>query len=283
MTLLSCLSLFVATPDAEAGDTTTASMQVRDKKTFGTPRKRGDNRPRRKARKRKDPYRGPFKKDKYPTQEILRPLVLPQGLVEVGVGGDYARFGDAESAGLGFGVDVGIGNIVEVGVNSGLDLAPDFAWTEQIGLRARVLVSDGKRLDFAPGLDVGIPTDGGPGTLVVGLGARHLLNKKVYLVFGDRAIPVTLGANPTVSLNGNVGLGVQASKTVAVIFDTDVARVAFGDEVNVTGIWETLVLNGRVQVTPARPVDLGLLGSIGRTWDGGPTQGSIGAYAAVRF
>ena len=279
MTLLPMLTLFGA-PDAVALD------QPRDRKTFGTPHKKGDNRPRRKTRKKADPYRGPFKKSRYPTQEIRRPLVLPKQAVEIGLGADYGRFPGGDAAGANLYGNVGIGHIVELGVFTGAALSPDFAWSESIGLHAAVIVSDGKRLDFAPGLDVNIPTGGGPGLLVVNLDARHLFSRKVFLTFGRGGIPIVLGANSSVAFVGNVGVGVQASKTVAVIFETQAARLDLGqgDAGNdVTGIWETAILDGRLQITPVRMVDLGVRGGVTQVWDGGVTTGRVGGYAAIRF
>ncbi len=288
MFLLSCVSSFLAVP-AEAADAPLAKteMQAVDRKSFGQKKRPGDNRPRRKARKRRDPYRGPFKKERYPFQEIRRPLVLPKAMAEIGLGADYFANSNGDGGVADFGVNVGIGDIVEVGVNSGLDLAPEFSSTEVIGLRARVLVSDGQRLDWAPGLDVGIPTGDDPGQLVVALDARHLLSRRVFLTFGEGAIPITLGSDPTVSLVGNVGLGVQASKKVAVIFGTQVVDFDVTNT-EVTGIWEQLFLDGRVQVTPARQVDLGLRGRLEVLYqtddpETGNVGGTVGGYVAARF
>lgn len=284
MTLLPSLCLFFATPDAAAADIDASAAPI-DRKTFGQPHNKGENRPRRKRRKRKDPYRGPFAKDKYPQREILRPLVLPKQMAEVGVSLDYSRPGGEDALSSNLNVNFGIGDIVEVGVNTGFNWVPDVNWNETIGLSARVLTSDGRRLDWAPGLDVLIPTGGGAGRLVVDLGARHLFSKRTFLTFGQGAIPITLGSDPVVTLVGNLGIGVQATKATVVIFETTAAQfqvVPSADD-PVTGIWETFPLSATLQGSPNRMVDLGLRGTLTTIWEGPDFEGAVTGYANFRF
>ncbi|MEN0065918.1 MAG: hypothetical protein AAGA48_27505 [Myxococcota bacterium] len=286
MTLLPALSLWFAVPDAEAADVPTAQLAPGDRKSFGRPHAKGANRPRRKARKKRDPYRGPFKKSKYPFQEILRPLVLPKNQGEIGVGLTYARPDGQDFLGAGISFNYGIGEVFEFGVGTDFGFIPDVLWSEVIGLNARVLVSDGRRLDWAPGIAVGIPTNGGPGLLVVDLTARTLFSKRVFLLFGQRAIPITLGQNASASLVGNVGLGVQVSKKTVLSADTTVVTLQVAPSIDspVTGIWDFLTLTGQLQVTPARQVDVGIRGNVIHAWSGGGSPEASGTiFGAFRF
>lgn len=246
-----------------------------------TPAKKG-----KKGKEKKGPrFEGPFEKDKYPRQERLRPLVLPSGMVEAGLSAGAVDPGDALGAGLGVGAAVGIGDALELGVGTGFGLAPEANWSQSINLEAHVLAVDGKVFDMAPGLSVPINVADGAGFgLAVDLSSRAVLGKKVFIYFGNDAIPITITPDVGVGIAANGGFGFQVSKGTAIMIDTSLATLTVVPGVAVTGAWETFVGNAAVQYSPGRRTDIGVRANVANTWSGDvPLAWGANAYGAVRF
>ncbi len=242
-----------------------------------------------KKKKRKGPKLvGPFAKGKYPTQERLRPLVLPDGMGEVGLGIDYTNIASTDFVNLGAGFGFGIGDKVEVGLATGLALVPDVAWTESVTLRGHYLAVDGKKFDWAPGVLLPISfQQGAPFGVVLDLPGRLLVGDRAFLYFGNGAIPITISPDFALSIVGNGGVGVQFSKITALmvglnVFDVLAVNPA-GDPV-VSGVWEVLNVDATLQFTPSDTVDVGLRAGVTNVWEQeGSLAPSAGVFGAVRF
>ena len=227
---------------------------------------------------------GPFKKDKYPRQERFRPLVLPHNMAEFGVAGGYETQGGENGAFLNPSIDYGIGNRVEVGLSSGVDFIP-VGWSQNINLRGRFLAIDGKRFDFAPGVNALVSFGGDENTsLTLDLLSRHVTRGVAFFYFGQDAIPIEFGDQVSASLVGNAGLGLQLSKGTAFMIDAALITLNVVPETAVTGPWETLTANARLQYSPGRKVDIGAKFTVENQWQGdaGPALGAT-AFAALRF
>lgn len=238
-------------------------------------------------KKKKGPkFVGPFAKDQYPLQERLRPLVLPSGMVEAEL--DVGAVGTADTTGAAVGLRgaVGIGDVLELGVGTGLNVAPDFSWNNAINLEVHALAVDGKVFDFAPGLSVPIVIqDGAPFTFALDATSRAVVGKKVFLYFGNDAIPVTITPDVGLGIAANGGLGFQLSKRTVLTLDTSLATLTVLPDVGVTGVWETFVGNAALQVSPGRRSDVGLRATVTNGWSGdvGLTNWGAQAFVAGRF
>lgn len=238
-------------------------------------------------KKKKGPkFVGPFAKDKYPRQERLRPLVLPAGMVEAELNAGALDIGDGIGAAAALRGAVGIGDVLELGVGTGLGLAPSVAWNETIGIEAHVLAVDGKNFDWAPGLSVPISLADGAGFgLAIDLTSRVLAGKKVFVFFGNDALPITITPDVGVGIAANGGLGFQVSKGTVILIDTSLATLSILPDVAVTGAWETFIGNAAVQYSPARRTDIGIRANVANTWSGDAAGLNWGAqaYGVARF
>lgn len=297
--MLASLSLLfaspVALPSAFAGDGTTVK---RDDGGATTGTKKG--------KKNKGPKLvGPFAKGAYPRQERLRPLVLPGGMVEGELSGGALDSGAGLNGQVAVRAAVGLGDRFELAVGTGVTLTPAFAWNQTVQVDVAFLAIDGRTFDMAPGLSVPLTfADGAGFQLAVDLTSRLLpktkgLEKaaaatipgakpnqglKVFVYFGNDAIPITLSPELGLGLAANGGAGLQLSQGTAVMVDTTLASVTVLPDTSVTGLWETLVVNGAVQHSPNQRTDLGLRATVKNPWNQtDPASWGGTAYGVLRF
>lgn len=229
--------------------------------------------------------KGPFKKNEYPLQERNRPLILPNQMGEVTLDLGYARAFETDAVGTNVGFNFGLGDIVELGVGTGLLLAPDVASNQTVIVQAHWLAYDTKFFDFAPGLVIPfVFSDGAPFGTVIDLTCRYVASKTVFLTFGQGAVPVGVSPDFSFGISANGGIGLQVSKPTVLFADTSVFTLYLAPDAVATGFWETLVLNLGAQYSPTPEWDIGGKLALGNTWelDGSLSIGVI-AYGKVRF
>ena len=285
-----------AAPEVDESDDVEVEAQEaanREKKTIrgrssanqNSPNRNRNNRNRGGANRGGPQYTGPFKKAEYPLEERTRPLVLPDGMGEVGIGFDFVTVAGSTSVGTGLGLNFGIGDSVELGVATGFLISPDVAWGETVLLSANFLAVDGKEFDWAPGISLPIVTTEGAGfSFALDLPARAVMGEQVFLFFGNNAIPIRVSPDFSLGLAGNGGIGVQFRKDTALLVGTNVFVATIVPDATVSGIWEVFTLSGTLQYTPSRTFDVGLTLNVANTWDVADTLVvGVSAYGAFRF
>ncbi len=284
------LSLLSAVPIAEARAGDEAS------RPDGKPAQPGKKKPGKKQGKGKNKkpkgpkLKGPFEKDEYPIQEQYRPLVLPNGMGEVTIAPAYRRVNVPVVGGEDFvtttvDFDYGLGDLVELGVGSGLQFAPDVDWSNEIHAHVHWLAYDGRSFDLAPGVLVPFTfVEGAP--LVVSLDAlgRYLFADQFFLTFGRRVFDIGVNPDFTLTMNANAGFGVQVSKPAVLWLDTNLLSVPLAPDPTVTGPWDRIAIALGGQYTPARTFDLGLVLSYANVWEV-EEESDLGVqlYGRVRF
>jgi hypothetical protein len=230
-----------------------------------------------------DPGTGPFKKADYPLQERLRPLILPNSMGEVTPSLGF-QFTDPLIAGLGAHFRYGFGNKVDVGVSTGLLLAPDADWNRNITLEAHFLAYDSSEFDFGPGVRIPLTfVDGAQVGAQIDLTSRWVPSD-FFLVFGQNAIDVVAASEVGLNINGNVRLGYQVSKPAALFLDTNVFSLALAPDSGFTGLWEYINLGIGGQYTPTRTVDLGAALTYVNFWElEGANAVGLNLYGKIRF
>jgi hypothetical protein len=232
---------------------------------------------------------GPFKKGEYPMAERQRPLVLPRNMGEVTPSGDFNRFKLGENFdtfGIGVGFDYGLANVVEVGLSTGILLAPDVDWNRNFTLRGHYLAYDSKFLDVAPGLVIPLNFVGDTSIAVqIDVSTRYLIpDTKVFLRFGDGAIPLGVSPDFTLGLNVNAGVGYQFTKQFVGTFDTRLLAIQLAPDVNAQGPWDVVDLLFGGQYTFTRNADAGLLLRYANLWDVDEEYSlGISGYGRFRF
>lgn len=213
---------------------------------------------------------GPFKKDDYPLAERMRPLILPNGMGEIGADLPitYASFaGDSTTAfGIGTQFNYGLGNKVELGLQPllGFSLSPgDPAWSKTVGVRAAWLAWDSKDFDFAPAVTIPLVFEGDTGIGVnIDLLGRYVLSEGWFLTFGQGAINMLVAPDFGLGINVSGGAGYQFSPKAALLFGTTPLFItlvpAGGGDVAALGIWDVFNLYATIQYTPSRQWDVGL-------------------------
>lgn len=244
--------------------------------------------PKKKGKKKKGPVaegKGPFKKDEYPLQERNRPLILPDQMGEVTLDLGYSRFLDTDFVATTIGFNYGLGDVVELGVGTGLLLAPDVASNETIVVQAHWLAYDEKYFDFAPGLVIPFTFSKGAGFgATIDLTSRYVVSKTVFLTFGQGAIPVIASPDFGLAVVANGGVGYQVGKPTVLFADTSVFTLLLAPDVDVTGLWETLVLGVGGQYSPTPEWDIGARLTLGNTWSVSDSLTfGLGAFAKFRF
>ena len=231
---------------------------------------------------------GPFNKKDYPIAERMRPLVLPDGMGEIGVGlpiGITSVAGEsATGVGLGLGFGYGLGDVVELGLASGLLLSPDAGWNNTITPRVAWLAYDSKEFDFAPG--VSIPLFFGDATAVgvlIDLNSRYVLSDGWFLYFGQGAVPLTVSPDFALGLNVGGGAGWQISKEAVLTLDSNLIQLTLVPDAAISGIWEVLNLRLGGQYSPSRNVDVGASLGVASLLGNDLTTFSITPYGTFRF
>lgn len=288
--LLTPLAAGAPVSDAPPPAVSSASAQgktvQRDGETGARGRTKGKTGKRGKAGKKKGPKLvGPFRKGAYPRQERLRPLVLPGGMVEGELSGGALDSGDGLSGNVGVRGAIGLGDTLELAVGTGVVLTPEFGWNQTVAIDVAFLAVDGKTFDMAPGLSVPLQfADGAGFQVAVDLTSRILPARKVFVYFGNDAIPITLTPDVELALVANGGAGLQVSQGTAVMVDTTLVSLGVLPTTSVTGLWDTLVVNGAVQHSPNKTTDLGLRATVKNPWNQtDPASWGGTAYAALRF
>lgn len=232
---------------------------------------------------------GPFKKKDYPTSERMRPLVLPNGMGEVGLDAPIGIFkvaGDSVTTfGIGPSFAYGLGDLVELGVGTGFLLAPDAAWNRTLAPRVAWLAYDSKEFDFAPGLSIPLVfTDPAVVGLTVDLFGRYVLSEGWFIYFGQGAIPIVVGDPLSLSIAGNAGVGWQINKATVATLDLQPIVIVLAPDAAATGLWDYLSTAIGVQYSPVREWDIGGKIGIFNIWDLDESLVfSITPYARFRF
>jgi hypothetical protein len=256
----------------------------KDGKNGGKRGKDGKNGKRNKNKNKNDGV-GPFKKKDYPTSERLRPLVLPNGMGEVGLGLGVNGVGGATAVGLGADFAYGIGDVAELGASTGLILSPDFAWNQTLTLNGHYLALDTKEFDIAPGviLPLGL-YEGAPFGLVIDLPSRYVLSDGLFLRFGQGAVPITLSPDFALAISANGGLGYQIDNKTVLFADTSVFTLALAPDTAVTGLWDVLVLSLGGQYSPTKDWDVGATLGLSNAWGVENSFGyGLNLYGRYRF
>ena len=258
--IVALLAGLALAPEAAAQDAApdqdTAELEARGPRGGGQGARRGGG--------RKGPkLKGPFKKDNYPMAESLRPLTLPKGMAELGLGLGIGRAFDTTVVGLTPSFFFGIADQLELGVSTNFPLSPDATWSEVLVLEGHLLVADGKEVDFAPGVEVPLSfAEGSPFVLILDAPVRYRASKKVFITFGDDAVPIFFGRTQTVGRRRSPhgtrpprSRGMRHSTTRStgktVIFaEANLVNLLLAPDVEVTGIWDALQLTLGGQYTP---------------------------------
>jgi hypothetical protein len=273
--LLGACSFAFTVSDAHAQDNTGAKKKQAAKNKKG--KKGGDN-----------DGMGPFKKKDYPTSERLRPLVLPDGMGEVGLDAPISIISFAGESATGFGIvpsfNYGLGDMVELGISTGFPLAPDADWNRTLVPRVAFLAWDSKDFDFAPGVSIPLAfvDETGIGVLV-DLSSRYVLSDGWFVYFGQGAIPLGVSPDVTLALNVNGGVGLQANPKTALTLDLNPISILVAPDFTATGIWDYLTLNFGAQYTPAREWDVGARLGVLTVWGAETSVITISPYARFRF
>ena len=218
----------------------------------------------------------------YPIRESRRPLTLPRGIVEIEGAVPISIADNQVGLAFGMGASAGLSRTVDLGVATGFQITPEGGWNRTAVVQTHVLVKDGKKLDFAPGLV--LPIDGGDFGFVVDLPFRVAFNKAIYLTFGQGAIPVVLGDNPAVSVVGNAGLGVQLGKSTVLLGEMEVFTVQLTPETASSAVWNNLGMQLGVQHSPSQRADVGVMVGLNDIVPAvGNLAGEVNVYGRVRF
>lgn len=244
-------------PDA-AQQTATPDGKAPDREIGGDKKGKGGGKKGKKGKKDGN-WTGPFKKDEYPIKEIKRPLVLPDGMGEVGVGANVTSFAGTTSVSLAPSFHYGVADVVDFGVSTSLLLSPDVAWSKGLPIDAHYLAVDTEKFDWAPGIVLPLTFQEGAGFgVLLDLPGRYVINDTVFVTFGQGAVPLRFSPDFTLSLAGNGGLGFQVDKAVALGFQTSVFQLNLAPDANLSGLWDFLNLNLYGQYSVNRMVDIRL-------------------------
>jgi hypothetical protein len=250
----------------------------------GTAKKPPPKKGKKKKNKKPDGV-GPFPKNKYPIPERLRPLVLPNGMGEVGLDLGVGRALETTSASMVASFSYGVADVVDFGVATGLLLAPGVDWNHQLLLQGHYLAYDTKEFDIAPGLVLPIlAIDGAPFVAVIDLPSRYVLSDGLFLRFGQGALPITFSPDFGLAIAANGGVGYQITGEAVVFGDLNVLTLTLAPAAHLGGPWETLALSLGGQYTPMKELDVGAVLNLGNTWsaDGSFVFG-LSLYGRYRF
>lgn len=228
---------------------------------------------------------GPIPKNQYPLQERMRPLVLPDGMGEVGLDLGYNRFAKTDFVNTDLSFNYGIGDVVELGAATGLLLAPDADWNRSFVIQGHFLAYDTKSFDFAPGLVLPfVFVDGAGFGAVVDLTSRYVASKTVFLTFGQGALPITFSPDFALALSGNGAVNFQVGKPSVLFVDTSVFTLLLAPDLDVTGLWDVLNLGLGAQYSPTKDWDVGARLGITNVWKlEDSLNAGITAYGRFRF
>ena len=211
---------------------------------------------------------GPFKKNKYPTAEKLRPLTLPQGMGEAGLEVMYTRVADTDILNVGPSIAYGITDNIEAGAATGFALAPDVAFGDFVTVHGHYLAYDTAKLDVAPGVVIPLVFVENSGFgLTLEAPSRYLLKGKAFLYFGQGLIPIVIDPDFALRIVANGGVGYQINKQAFLFADTSVLTLNVVPDVDLTGIWDALTLNVGGQYTPTQNVDVGARLTVFNIWE----------------
>jgi hypothetical protein len=189
-----------------------------------------------------------------------RPVTLEAGKLEINARLFHFRFDvagfSANTTGLLFGAAYGITNQLEVGVDTGLSLDPEFDWGEFITPSAIFLVSDTDQMDI--GVAVAAPlsfAEGADPLNFIGIGApvRFAVNQQLGLFFGHGLLGVGIGDLSYIDIDLNLGVSYQAMPNLALRIDTQIASIAASGDFNETttlGDFIPFTLTGVFAVSP---------------------------------
>ncbi len=275
------LGLLLSAPASTAFAQEGAKKPAQGKKT--PPKKKG-KKGKKGDKKKKNDGVGPFKKKDYPIQERLRPLVLPDGMGEVGLDLGYVTVGGADAAATSVSFSYGVADVVDFGVSTSLLLSPEVDWGQNLNLQAHYLAYDTKEFDFAPGLLVPLVLADGAGfNVALDLPCRYVLNDVLFFYFGNGAVPIAISPDFSLALQANGGAGFQVDKGLVITVDTSVFTMLVVPDVDFTGLWDFLVLNAGVQYSWSREWDVGARLGIVNFWEGGDPAVAVSLYGAYRF
>ena len=178
----------------------------------------------------------------YSTSDNERPLVLPQGMIQVN--GDVSDLtGDI---GIGLGVDYGVAEGMALGVSWGGYMMGDAGGVSKaVGVDFGYSVLSDDSMDFAAG--IGLPLDfGGDSPLSsVGIDGHFrykLMDGALAISTGDNLIGVGLGDATTLSANVGLDVSYQVADNMAVGVGTDLVSIGLVGDGGTTVIGDEIPL-----------------------------------------
>jgi len=220
---------------------------------------------------------GPFSKANYPSDVIDRPLTLPGGMLEVGLGLAYASLSvagvsaDATSAGVS--ARYGVGNKIMVGVDTSLGIDPDFEWGESLGLGVSYLAVDQKKLDVRAGVSTDLNfADGADVFSGVNIDAatRFKVNNAIALTGGSGLLSIRTSDPSQVDADINVGVLLQAIPKLAISVETQLVSLGItGDGNETTHLGDAIPVTIQVGYTPQPKLDVILTAAFPSVEDAG--------------
>jgi len=226
---------------------------------------------------------GPFKKKDYPTKELKRPLVLPNGMGEVDANVDFATVGGDVFLSLGPDIHYGVADVVDFGIGTDVLLAPTADWSRSLPIDAHFLAVDTKSVDFAPGIIVPLLfIDGAPFGVTLDAPTRIVVDDKLFFSFGQGAIPLIFSPDFGMAISGNGGVFYQLRKDVVLGADTNVFNLFLAPDAAFSGPWDVLQLGLLGQYSWSQMGDVGARINLTNTW-GDAFVFATTAYGTFRF
>jgi hypothetical protein len=177
----------------------------------------------------------------YSTSDNDRPLVLPQGMIQVN--GDLSNLtGDI---GIGLGVDYGVAEGMALGVDwGGYAMGDAGGVSKEVGVDFGYSVMSDDSMDFAAG--IGLPMDFGGDILssanINGHFRYKLMDGALAISTGDGLIGLGFGDATTLSANVNLDVSYQVADNMALGLGTDIVSIGLVGDGGTTVIGDMIPL-----------------------------------------